>query len=102
MWAKDLRETQDLELLSERNPSIKQEGLLRHRERELAGRPGEYLRGLGALDETDPKKPTGVFPKLHGQPQIGRSNDWEGLLRHLERELAGRSERVPPQPRCSR
>ena len=59
---------------------------------------GEYLRNLGALDEIDPKRPTGVFPNYmtshtvcmesSGFYSIGCFDDCEGLLRQLERELA--------------
>ena len=69
-------------------------------ERGLAGATdrGEYLRNLGALDEADPKKPTGVIPNCmtrhtngmesSGFYSIRRFDEGEGLLRHLERVLA--------------
>ena len=58
----------------------------------------EYLRNLGALDEADPKKPTGVIPNCmtrhtngmesSGFGSIRCFDEGEGLLRHLERGLA--------------
>jgi len=61
----------------------------------------DYLRNLGALDETDPKKPMVVIPNYitshtncltaSGFYQICCFDECEGLLRHLERELAAPS-----------
>jgi len=61
----------------------------------------EYLRNLGALDETDPKKPTVVIPNyITSHTNCGTSagfytvccvDECEGLLRHLEIDLASPS-----------
>jgi len=58
----------------------------------------EYLRSLGALDESDPKRPSIFIPNyLHSQTNclstsgfysVCCTNECEGLLGHLERELA--------------
>ena len=62
-----------------------------------AGR-SEYLCNLGALDEADPKNPTGVTPnrmtrrtndaESSGFYSIRRFDEGESLHRHLERGLA--------------
>jgi len=61
----------------------------------------EYLRSLGALDETDPRRPSVLIPNyLHSQTNclstsgyysVCCSNECEGLLAHLERVIAGPS-----------
>merc|ERR1719203_1712499 len=61
----------------------------------------KYLRNLGALDETDPKKPTVVISNYitshancltaSGFYSVCCFDECEGLLRHLERELAAPS-----------
>jgi len=60
-----------------------------------------YLRNLGVLDETDPKKPLVVIPNyMHSQTNcltssgfysVCCSDECEGLLQHLEREIAAPS-----------
>merc|ERR1719203_245860 len=60
-----------------------------------------YLRNLGALDETDPKKPTVMISNYvtsqtncltgSGFYSVCCFDECEGLLRHLERELAAPS-----------
>merc|ERR1719382_2197913 len=61
----------------------------------------EYLRNLGVLDETDPKRPTVVISNYitsqtncltgSGFYSVCCFDECEGLLRHLEKELAAPS-----------
>merc|ERR1719203_843222 len=61
----------------------------------------KYLRNLGALDETDPKKPTVMISNYvtsqancltaSGFYSVCCFDECEGLLRHLEREIAAPS-----------
>jgi len=64
----------------------------------------EYLRSLGALDESDPRRPSVFIPNyLHSQTNclstsgfysVCCPNECEGLLAHLERRIA--APRAPP------
>merc|ERR1712194_11743 len=61
----------------------------------------EYLRKLGAVDETDPKKTSVVIPNYmisqsncltsSGFYAVCCTNECEGLMRHVERDLASPS-----------
>merc|ERR1719414_1112940 len=61
----------------------------------------DYLRNLGVLDETDPKKPMVVIPNYitshtncltaSGFYSVCCFDECEGLLRHLEQQLAAPS-----------